>query len=307
MLVTAPTPTAAGEPLETDPAAFGELRASDDALGDGTELSRRLGADGYLFIPGYLDRDEVRHARRELLGRLARLGWLAPGRDVDDAAPASDKGRPFDMNELAGSSPGLMQLLYGRRMISLFERLFAEPVRHFDFTWLRVVGPGRGTLPHMDNVFMNRGTAKLLTAWTPLGDIDTTLGGVAVLEGSHRLDDIIRDYATRDVDTYCANSTDPAELDKAQSALPWGGTLSTDPVSLRKELGLRWLTRDYRAGDLLVFTMHTAHLGLDNNTADRFRLSSDSRYQPASEPADPRWVGPNPTAHGPDSKQGLIC
>ena len=307
MLVTAPSPTAAGEPLDTDATAFGELRASDDAMGDGTELGRRLDADGYLFIPGYLDRDEVLHARRELLDRLARLGWLAADRDVEDAVPAPDKGRPFAMNELAGSSPALLSLLYGRRMISLFEGLFEDPVRHFDFTWMRVVGPGHGTLPHMDNVFMNRGTAKLLTAWTPLGDIDTTLGGVAVLEGSHRLDDIIRDYATRDVDTYCANSTDPAELDKARSGLPWGGTLSTDPVGLRRQLGLRWLTRDYRAGDLLVFTMHTAHLGLDNNTTDRFRLSSDSRYQPASEPADPRWVGPDPAGHGPASKQGLIC
>jgi hypothetical protein len=306
MQVTATPPTAAGRPLDIDPAAFGELRASDDAAHDATELRRRLDADGYLFLPGYLVRDDVLTARRELLDRLAHLGWLAPG-EVDDAVPARDKGEPFGMNELAGSSPGLQHLLYGPRMLSLFEGLFDDQVRHFDFTWLRVVGPGHGTLPHMDNVFMNRGTDKLLTAWTPLGDIDTNLGGVAVLEGSHRLDDIIRDYATRDVDTYCANSDDPEELAKARSGLPWGGTLTDDPVGLRERLGLRWVTRDYRAGDLLVFTMHTAHLGLDNNTSDRFRLSSDSRYQPASEPADPRWVGTDPTAHGAASKQGLIC
>lgn len=306
MQVTATPPTAAGRPLDTDSGAFGELRASDDAEHDAAELRRRLDADGYLFLPGYLHRADVLAARRELLDRLSQLGWLAPG-DVDDAVPARHKGEPFDMNALAGSTPALQHLLYGPRMISMFEGLFANPVRHFDFTWLRVVGPGRGTLPHMDNVFMNRGTDKLLTAWTPLGEIDTTLGGVAVLEGSHRLDDIIRDYATRDVDTYCANSDDPEELAKGQSGLPWGGTLTDDPVGLRERLGLRWLTRDYSAGDLLIFTMHTAHLGLDNNTADRFRLSSDSRYQPASEPADPRWVGTNPTAHGAASKQGLIC
>jgi hypothetical protein len=307
VLVTAPPPTAAGRPLDTTATAFGELRTSDDAVDDGVELRRRLDEHGYLFIPGYLDRAEVLGARRELLDRLAQLGWLDPGHDVEDAVPTSGKGTPYGMNELARSSPALMAVLYGRRMIALFDDLFGDPVRHFDFTWLRVVGPGRGTLPHMDNVFMNRGTPKLLTAWTPLGDIDTTLGGVAVLEGSHRLDDIIRDYATRDVDTYCANSADPDELAKAESGLPWGGTLTDDPIALREQLGLRWLTRDYAAGDLLVFTMHTAHLGLDNNTTDRFRLSSDSRYQPASEPADPRWIGANPSAHGPDSKRGLIC
>lgn len=296
-------PSAAGRPLETAATAFGELRRSD---ADAPDLTERLAADGYLFVPGYLDRTQVQAARRELLERLATLGWLADGANLDDAVPGTSPREPFDMNELAGSSPALLRLLYGPRMLSLFERLFAEPVRHFDFTWLRVVGPGTGTPPHMDNVFMNRGSARLLTAWTPLGDIDTTLGGVSVLERSHRRAEF-RDYAGRDVDTYCANSTDPDELAKASSNRPWDGWLTEDPVQLRAQLGLRWLTTDYRLGDLLVFTMHTAHLGLDNNTTGTFRLSSDSRYQPASEPADPRWVGPNPSAHGPNSKRGLIC
>jgi hypothetical protein len=298
-------PSASGRPLDTAASAFGELRRSrPDAPAE--ELRDRLEQDGYLFLPNYLDRDEVRKARRELLQRLATLGWLAADRDLDDAVPAAEPGPPFDMNELASSSPALLRLLYGQRMIALFERLFAEPVRHFDFTWLRVVGPGSGTLPHMDNVFMNRGSARLLTAWTPLGNIDTTLGGVSVLEGSHRLEQL-REYAARDVDTYCANSSDPEELAKATSNRPWNGWLTEDPVQLRAQLRLRWLTTDYRIGDLLVFTMHTAHLGLDNNTVGTFRLSCDSRYQPAAEPADSRWVGPKPSAHGPASKRGLIC
>ena len=74
----------------------------------------------------------------------------------------------------------------------------------------------------------------------------------------------------------------------------------------RNDAGLRWLTGDYRAGDLLTFSMHTAHLGLDNN-ANRIRLSCDIRYQPASEPADPRWIGADPSAHGSRSKVGVIC
>ncbi len=296
-------PSAAGRPLDTAATAFGELHRS---AADEPGLAERLAADGYLFLPDYLDRTQVRAARRELLERLATLGWLADGANPDDAVVGPGPREPFDMNELASSSAALLDLLYGSRMLDLFEQIFAEPARHFDFTWLRVVGPGSGTPPHMDNVFMNRGSARLLTAWTPLGDISTTLGGVSVLEGSHRRQEF-RDYASRDVDTYCANSSDPEELAKATSNRPWNGWLTEDPVQLRARYGLRWLTTDYRVGDLLVFTMHTAHLGLDNNTTGTLRLSSDSRYQPASEPADPRWIGPNPSAHGPASKRGLIC
>ena len=63
---------------------------------------------------------------------------------------------------------------------------------------------------------------------------------------------------------------------------------------------------DYRAGDLLVFTMHTMHSAGDNHTG-RVRVSSDTRYQRAGEPVDERWIGDDPIAHGPGAKRGLIC
>ena len=37
----------------------GLLRRSDDAVGDRDELWWRMGEHGYLFLPGYLNRDEV--------------------------------------------------------------------------------------------------------------------------------------------------------------------------------------------------------------------------------------------------------
>ncbi len=288
------------------PEQIAELRRS--GAGEAPEvLMDRLATDGYLYLPGYLDRARVLAARAELLGALDDLGWLAEGVDPAAAKPGSGPRTPFDMNELARTSPTLLQVLYEGRMIELYDALFGEPTRHFDFTWLRVVGPGGGTPPHMDNVFMNRGTNRLLTAWTPLGDISTELGGLAVLEGSHRETDLTDDYAQRDVDTYCANSEDPDELQKADlPTLAWSGRLTDDAVGFGNERGLRWLTTNYRAGDLLTFTMLTAHTGLDNN-ADQFRLSTDSRYQPGTEPADHRWIGAKPTAHGAASKLGLIC
>ena len=39
---------------------------------------------------------------------------------------------------------------------------------------------------HVDNVYMSRGTAQLFTLWTPVGDVTTDMGTLAVVEGSHR-------------------------------------------------------------------------------------------------------------------------
>ena len=84
------------------------------------------------------------------------------------------------------------------------------------------------------------------------------------------------------------------------------GWLTADPVKLRQALGGRWLSANFRAGDLLMFSIFTVHASIDNRS-DRVRLSSDSRYQRASESADPRWIGENPIGHGHAAKRGMIC
>ena len=57
-------------------------------------------------------------------------------------------------------------------------------------------------------------------------------------------------------------------------------------------------------GDLVVFSMHTMHCSLDNNSPNnRIRLSLDTRYQPAVDETDERWIGENPIAHGAEAKR----
>jgi hypothetical protein len=74
------------------------------------------------------------------------------------------------------------------------------------------------------------------------------------------------------------------------------GWFSEDPEEIRERFGGRWLTADVRAGDIITFGLYTLH-GSTNNTTDRFRISCDVRYQPASEPMDARWGGDSPTGH----------
>src|SRR5687768_13199534 len=95
-----------GQELEQTPESFGELRRSDDLVRSATgaadlarhvpALRERIVEDGYLYLPGYLDRDEVLGARRELCGQLAGLGLLDPSKPLDEAVlNAHDPDAPF--------------------------------------------------------------------------------------------------------------------------------------------------------------------------------------------------------------------
>jgi len=51
-----------------------------------------------------------------------------------------------------------------------------------------------------------------------------------------------------------------------------------------------WVGGDYRAGDVIIFGMHTLHMSTANLT-DKVRISCDVRWQPMNEPVDPRYMG----------------
>jgi hypothetical protein len=275
---------------------FAPLRESNDILADAESIRARMADDGYLFFRNLLDRDEVLDARKFIMQKLADRGDLDPNFPLMDGVPAPNKELHFEPKLADKTNLPLQKVLYSGAMIKFFERFLGGPILHFDYTWLRCVSPGLGTASHCDIVYMGRGTKNLYTAWTPLGDISTQMGGLMVLEGSHKIDRLRKTYGQHDVDEYCIN----------RPPKKFGGWLSPNPAQIRKSLGGRWLTADFRAGDVVIFTMFTVHGGLDNQS-DRIRLSSDSRYQLASEPADERWIGETPPGHGPAGKRDKIC
>jgi hypothetical protein len=298
----APPLFSCGHEVDPSPDAFGTLRDCTPLLHDVAALKKHMTEEGYVYLPGYLDVDAVLAARRAIVDRLVKIGALAPGRPAMDAV-ASANYDGVAKHELAQKVPQLETLLYTGKTMAFFERFLGGPVLHYDYTWLRVVAPGKGTPSHSDIVYMGRGTQNLFTAWTPLGDVDRVLGGLILLERSHLHEKLRQTYCKKDVDTYCTNKPSGA---KNFAAFGNNGSLGANPPQVRRSLGGRWLTADYRAGDVVYFNAFLVHAGLDNQT-DRIRLSSDSRYQLASEPADERWIGENPPAHGPLGKRGKIC
>jgi ectoine hydroxylase-related dioxygenase (phytanoyl-CoA dioxygenase family) len=296
----------AGHELDVSDEAFGFIRSSADLLNQPEALRERLTEDGYLYIPGFFDPHLILAARLSVCSRLAAAGLLDPNEPVIDAVAHPDKSSNYN-GELARDNSAVQRVVYGPELLGFYANLFGEPVRHFDYTWFRAMSRGQGSTPHCDLVYMGRGTHQLLTCWIPYGDTPLEMGGVMLLEGSHLKSETIKSYLEVDVDAYCENR--PNEVDKVVNKNGWShpGYLSKNPASLREKLGGRWLTApDWKAGDFITFGMTMVHGGLDNQLA-RMRLSSDTRYQRASQPIDERWIGSNPIANTRAGKRGRVC
>ena len=323
---TIPQLTYSGKPIAMN--QVGELRRSDDIIDDRDALWERMEEDGYLFLPGYLDRRDVLAARAELCDRLFKAGVLDPARPPMEGVVATGKKinpaatGPF-MPVLARNNPPLDKVLHDGPMMDFYEFLLGGPVRHYDYTWFRAKQPGTNTAttPHCDIVYMGRGTKALYTSWTPFSDVPYEMGGLMVLEGSHKNESLKQGYGQTDVDAFCENDGPTARqiVESAQEQgreltreereqIRWNssGAYSHDAIAVREELQGRWLTAEYQMGDLLVFCMYLLHASSDNQT-DRIRLSSDTRYQRSHEPIDARWIGDDPPAHGIRAKRGMVC
>jgi hypothetical protein len=259
-----------------------EMRDANAMLADPAALRARLADDGYLLLRSFHDRDAVLAARCEVLGRIADEDLFDPDAPLAEAVIHPRRGeRRFVSSPELTRGPAYRRLVEGERMMAFFASLFGEPARTFGYRWMRLTGRGESTGAHLDNVYMSRGSERVHTAWTPLGDVPLDRGPLAVLVGSHRLPSYARlreTYGRMDVDR-----------DRV------GGILEPDPQALVERFGGRWATTEFKAGDVLVFGMFAMHASL-SNLSDRYRLTSDTRYQPADDPMDERWTAEMPNA-----------
>lgn len=149
---------------------LGVLRRSGVDLPE-RELRDRFDTDGYLFLPGLIPRAAIDTAYAQARGELESTGKWPGGLFSAAWRSQADVMRVAEAPELA----------------SVCSRLFGGEAASYPFKWLRTGQPGDGTGFHVDNVYMARGSTKLTTAWIPLHNTPYELGGLCVLEGSHRL------------------------------------------------------------------------------------------------------------------------
>jgi len=135
----------------------------------------------------------------------------------------------------------------------------------------------------LDRVYLGKGSQRLHSMWIPIGDIPIELGTLLVCPGSHvskQFEKLRKEYGQTEVGK-----------DGVQS-----GWYSNDPQSMEKEFGdINWVTTSFRAGDVCVLNLDLLHMST-TNTTNKYRLSCDTRWQPAKDEIDPRLL-PKTTSH----------
>lgn len=269
-----------------------ELRDSSSDFADTSALQQRMEDDGYLFFRRMLDRDAVLAARAEVFGRMADVGEIREPA-IEGIATGDSRRLECEADLLAfwksvSEGPKLRGVTHGEELRRVAGRYFGEAAMPHDYLFLRPAAVGQSTNLHYDFPFFAGGSNRIVTAWIPFGDVPTCDGPLMIVENSHRFDDRVQPMkdAMRDPNTDFAT---------IQQAAYMGST--SENVKLLRERNTRLLTTNFRAGDLILFSMFTMHGSLDNHSPEgRVRLSVDVRYQPVADTHDdPRFFGPNPT------------
>jgi ectoine hydroxylase-related dioxygenase (phytanoyl-CoA dioxygenase family) len=262
---------------------LGELVDSTILLGRRQELREALATHGYVLMRGVVDRETVLAAREEVFERLAGVGEIKQPA-IDGIATGESQRRELahDLGEFwrsVCSGPALRDATHGQQMQAVMSLLVGEPAQAHDFMFLRPGRPGLSTRLHYDLPFFARGSNRVYTAWLALGDIPLTDGPLMIAEGSNRFHDLIDPIQQIDYD-----SSDSPTVQ-----------IMEDTVQFVQNRSTRLLTSRFGPGDVIVFDMVTLHGTLDNcSDIGRVRLSCDVRWQPASDPVDPRYRGANP-------------
>lgn len=281
--------TSCGKELDLSSNAFGELECSNQLLGDTAALQKRIVDEGYLFFRDFLELHSVVDARRHVAQLLRDEGAVDERFPLLDAvAIPGSKISTRDGRDI----PAVQKLLHEERLPQFFDSFLEAPSRALDYIWMRMKCPGMATAPHYDIVYMNRGTHNLFSSWVPLGDVSMESGSLIILERSHLIDELKQTYGSMDID----KAGNRKKIRFRHGQFFRGGKYSGNAPAVQKQFGRRWLTTDFRAGDVCIFTAFTMHGTLDNLT-NRIRLSADTRFQLASEQIDERWVGDNPIGH----------
>lgn len=243
--------------------SFLESRSSEPA----EVLEKRLAREGYLFFPAALDPKKILRTRSTALSICRAARWLTPSKDALsatfdverwlEAQRRSDAERPRFLQTWVRcvrdwtATPAYRAVYEDKGLLALLERcLGGSVVRHplADARGARIGLPKVcriGHAAHQDHNYL-KDPVSAYTIWIPAGDCPRSLGGLAIWPRSHK-----RGFLAHD------------------------GPRGIPEAALRN---VKWASTDYKAGDVLVFSMLTVHRALPNLTPDTLRFSMDFRY-----------------------------
>jgi len=244
---------------------------STDAIGNGSELQKRLQRDGYLFIQNLLPRQSLEELKVKWLQILSSAGWLRQDRPLEEgiadinAFCLEPQDQYMDVLHRVYELKEFHALQHHLKLVGLFESMWKQPIIPHPRLIGRVIFPQREeytTPPHQDFIPV-QGSDETYAVWFPLTDLDPEMGGLQVASGSHT-----------------------SGIYEFRPALGAGG------LEIIDTLGGTWVGNPFKQGDVLVFHCMTAHKGIPNR-GDRLRLSVDARYQRMTDPIAPDSLEPH--------------
>jgi ectoine hydroxylase-related dioxygenase (phytanoyl-CoA dioxygenase family) len=269
----------------------GALVATDYTL-PRNALWEQYQAQGYLWLKGILDRDEVLAFRRRVFTAYMDTGLVERGSDPVDgiySGASLTEGKPHP-NKI------LMEIVrwasfeafcLAQPIVEFYEEFLEGAVYLHKRKILRYTVPNDPgcTGPHYDLVYLRGGTNRICTSWIPVGDIPVEMGGLIYLENSHQ--------RGRELEAeFLAQSADlpPEERVSAYNRYTsQSGWLDRNVEMLAEKYNTRWLCADYDAGDMVIHDPYMIHASTMNVDERRMRLSIDIRYQLVRDEIDVRW------------------
>ena len=249
-----------------------DLRDSAPLKDNPEALRDRLAEDGYLFIRGFHDRATVDRAAEFTLHAIEARGGLAPGTPaLEDRIGPDNRSLPFLRVPEVSHNPAILDVVDSANTFDFYARMFGKPAITFDKRWLRCMATGGHNHFHYDNVYVGRGTPNRMTMWSPLTDVDLDEGPLVICLGSHRHERLINTYGQTDMDRDLTDAV-----------------FTANPRELVDDFGFALGTTHFEPGDAIMFGMFMMHSSAPN-LSDRYRISIDTRYQPADEAKDNRF------------------
>lgn len=236
-------------------------------------LKKRADEEGYLFVKRLVEPEAILQVRLDILAIAKKLGLLQADTNLMDgiANPNEEyiEGRWrlwAEYYKEIQRCRSFHQLAHHPNIVKLFETLFSGKVLVHPRNISRTIFPNltRFTTPPHQDYFYIKGTPNTWTLWTPLGDCNEELGGLAVARGSHKKGLL--------------------DVHKADGA--GGHACDASPEQ-------EWVYNETNAGDAVMFHSYTIHQGRDNITFDKIRLSCDYRYQPIDEEVHESSLAPH--------------
>ncbi|MFE0348885.1 phytanoyl-CoA dioxygenase family protein [Streptomyces griseoluteus] len=245
-------------------------------LYDHEKLLGRLRKDGYLFLRQVVEPRLLERVLADFTRPISENGWFLGDPADRRADPSKFTVEPQQeyrrVYHQAYRSEAFHSVGHSVRD-SLLEPLLGEVVLIHPRPIGRIVFPVSRdsremdftTPAHQDFVSV-QGSTQTYTCWVPLHDVSWEDGPLAVAAGSH--------------------------LSGVRVSVPARGTGGTVIEDVPDK---DWRSAEFRCGDVVIFNCLTVHRGLPNRS-DRFRMSTDFRFQPFAAPICDRSLLPSTSA-----------